>query len=413
LPSDTSLHCQILVVGAGPAGGDLARRLAFQGVDVLLVDRLSDLGRSAFSSAAIPVDTLEEFSLPAEVVGSRWSEWQLIGPGAGSRCWVSPQPLGVVLDFGALRQWLASQCRQWGGRVHLGLQASFCRQEGDRVTTVLRRKDGGTVSVTSAWTVDASGQSRALLGDPPRPAHRHGELVRAAGLEWLVRVSASSWEGWSDRLSFCLGSNWVPQGYGWVFPMTPGLLKLGVCRLVDPERRQPPLGALIADLSHRLLETGSKEASPQVLDRHGGLVRSTIARLEPHGRGRLVGLGDAVSTANLLGGEGIRHALTSSRILAPLLLEELTAGIPARPGGRAIARFAPQLRRALGWRWPLSGRLARHTWLGLHSLGADRRLDRVLQGLERSRAEDLSALLFGYRFERYGLRAMPYLLGWR
>ncbi len=401
------------MVGAGPAGGDLARRLAFHGVDVLLVDRLPDLARSAFSSAAIPAQTLEAFGLPAEVVGSRWSQWQLIGPGAASRRWSAPEPLGVVLDFGALRQWLAGQCRQWGGRVQLGLQALSCRQEGDRITTLLRRPDGGTIRVTSAWTVDATGHSRALLGDPPHPTRPRGELVRAAGLEWLVEVSTATWEAWSDRLSFCLGSTWVPQGYGWVFPMAPGTLKLGVCRLVDPSRRQPPLGGLIDDLSRRLLEGDATVAPPRVLDRHGGLVRSTISRREPHGRGRLVGLGDAVSTANLLGGEGIRHALTSSRILTPLLLEELQAATSGRSPERVIQRFASQLRRALGWRWELSGRLARHTWLGLHTPRADRQLDRVLQGLERSRAEDLSALLFGYRFERYGLRAMPYLLGWR
>jgi len=62
----------------------------------------------------------------------------------------------------------------------------------------------------------------------------------------------------------------------------------------------------------------------------------------------------------------------------------------------------------------LSGRLARRTWLGLVDQRADRRLERLLRGLHQtSRAEDLSALLFDYRFERYGLKALPYLLGWR
>jgi hypothetical protein len=37
----------------------------------------------------------------------------------------------------------------------------------------------------------------------------------------------------------------------------------------------------------------------------------------------------------------------------------------------------------------------------------------LLVGLEPRRAEDLAALLFDYRFERYGLRSLPYLFGMR
>ncbi len=141
-----------------------------------------------------------------------------------------------------------------------------------------------------------------------------------------------------------------------------------------------------------------------VLDRHGGLIRSRIQRREQHRRGRLIGLGDAVSTANLLGGEGIRHALTSSRVLAPLLLEVLRRAA-TEPEGKLRAdfqldRYPTLLNRALGWRWALGGRLARRTWLYLRGPDADRRLDHLLEGLQQRKAEDLSALLFDYRFER-------------
>jgi hypothetical protein len=47
--------------------------------------------------------------------------------------------------------------------------------------------------------------------------------------------------------------------------------------------------------------------------------------------------------------------------------------------------------------------------LGLANAKADQRLERLLNGLQTKRAEDLSALLFDYRFERYGLKALPYL----
>lgn len=394
----------MLVVGAGPAGGELARLLAFHGVSVQLVDRLPDLRRAAFSSAAVPLDTVNRFALPAAVVASRWQGWQLIGPGERRRQWQGDGPLGAVLDFGALRQWLAEECRRWGGTVRLGHTALDCRPEGDGMVTLLRGPDGALAQVRSRWVVDASGERRSLLGSGA-PAGSD-PLVEGLGVEWLLRLPEAAAARWQGRLSFCLGSDWVPQGYGWVFPMQPGVLKVGVCRLRDPRRSQPPLAPLLEGLLERLLEPGERQRL-EVLDRHGGRIRSRVRRRETHRQGRLVGLGDVVSTANLLGGEGIRHALTSARVLAPLLLAAL------RTDRKPLESYPRELGRALGWRWSLSGRLARRTWLGLRDGRSDDRLERLLDGLEHCGAEDLSALLFDYRFERYGLRSLPYLLGWR
>lgn len=402
------MRCRVLVVGAGPAGGDLARQLAAHGEDVVLVERLPDLRRAAFSSAALPLDALDRFGLPASVVAQRWSGWELLGPGEDRRSWPGGVPQGVVLDFGALREWLVGEAQRWGARVWLGHRALACHQEADGLHTVLRRGDGGRLEVHSDWVIDATGQERSLLGDPPAGGPRAESLVSGVGLEWLVQVPSACWQRWSDRLAFCLGSDWVAQGYGWVFPMQAPRLKLGVCRLLDPSRDQPPLGGVLERLIERLLAPAERQAMA-VLDRHGGLIRSSIRRREPHRRGRLVGLGDAVSTANLLGGEGIRHALMSSRVLAPLLLEELRHP----PEGCCLERYPLELRRALGWRWSISGRLARRTWLGLHGPAADRRLGALLTSLEQEGASALSDLLFGYRFERYGIRALPYLLGLR
>lgn len=394
----------MLVVGAGPAGGDLARRLAAAGLEVLLVDQLADLSQAAFSSAAVPIEAVARHGLPASVVAHRWSRWQLYGPGDSLRSWQGEAPLGVVLDFAALRRWLAEQAVGSGARLQLGWRALGCEPQSDgSLLTQLRDRLGVVHTCRSRWLVDASGQGRALLGEPPD----RSDLVSGLGVEWLLDVGQAAWEPWRERLSFCLGSAWVPQGYGWVFPMQPGLLKVGVCRLHDWRHPQPPLAPLLQGLIGRLLPSRSVD-SLRVLDRHGGLIRSSIRRREPHRRGRLIGLGDVVSTANLLGGEGIRHALTSSEVLAPLLTQAVE-----QDREQPLQRYERRLRQRLGRRWSLSGRLARRTWLGLRDDRGDRRLDRLLGGLEACRAEDLSALLFDYRFERYGLRALPYLFGWR
>jgi flavin-dependent dehydrogenase len=396
----------VLVAGCGPAGAELARLLAQAGHSVWLVEQLADLNQAAFSSAALPLAALERFSLPSSLVASRWQGWQLLGPGEAVRRWQGDRTLGVVLDFGALRHWLAGEAQAWGTRLELGCRALEQRQGPDGISTLLRWRDGQQRWIQSRWLVDATGQARSLLGEPPPTA---GPLVSGLGVEWLLAVSEAQEQRWRGQLSFLLGTDWLPQGYGWVFPMQGGRLKVGVCRLQDPTRPQPPLGPLLRSILGRCGLDGA-----EVLDRHGGLIRSTIGRLEPHRRGRLIGLGDAVSTANLLGGEGIRHALLSARVLAPQLLSALALGSQDRAAVKGLDAYPRQLRRALGWRWGLSGRLARRTWLGLNSSAADRRLERLLAGLEQhQQAEDLSALLFDYRFERYGLRALPYLLGLR
>jgi len=280
--------------------------------------------------------------------------------------------------------------------------------------TRLRGVGGAEEVVVSDWVIDATGERRGLLGagEGSGSDEDRDPLLTGLGVEWLLQVPERTWQRWQDRLSFCLGSDWLPQGYGWVFPMQPGVLKIGICRYRDPRHPQPPLSPLLERLLERLLEP-KELAQLKVLDRHGGRVRSRIRRLEPHRRGRLVGLGDVVSTANLLGGEGIRHALTSSAVLAPLLLESLRASPRGRRGADPVRHYPERLRRSLGWRWTLSGRVARRTWLGLRDAAGDRRLLRILESLESCRAEDLSALLFDYRFERYGLRVLPYLLGLR
>ena len=401
------------MVGAGPSGGELARLLAQSGADVVLVDRLRDLANAAFSSAAVPLAALDRFGLPQQVVAARWRGWQLVGPGAfGSeegtqgRHWMAGQPIGAVLDFGALRQWLASQAQGWGAELQLGWRAVECGPGtsaagslgGSRMATILQGSDGQRRTITSDWVVDASGESRALLRETAR---RPDPLVTGVGVEWLVQAPGGQGSIWGDRLTFFLGSSWVQQGYGWIFPMAHNQLKVGVCRLIDPSCCQPPLTAELA----KVLQAAHLQKAT-VLDRHGGRIRSSVRRREPHQQGRLIGLGDVVSTANLLGGEGIRHALTSSRVLAPLLQEALQRPIEA---DRTLGAYPNQLRQALGWRWNLSGRLARRTWLGLANATADQRLERLLNGLQTKRAEDLSALLFDYRFERYGLKALPYL----
>ena len=181
----------------------------------------------------------------------------------------------------------------------------------------------------------------------------------------------------------------------------------GRCSPPTPDQQPHSLG-----LSGFLVETlrfCGLEGCP-VLDRHGGAVVSSVARREPHGAGALLAVGDAASSANLLGGEGIRHAFDSADQLAEVLIEHgMAHGMTVSETVRS--QYNKKQHQRWGWRWEVAGRLARRTWFGLNDDRADQRLSRIINGLSNSAsAEVLSELLFGYQFERYGLRLLPYLI---
>ena len=394
----------VLIVGAGPSGARLAIQLARAGAEVTLVDRLAEPHRHAYSSGALPLEAVRRLELPDDVVAATWQGWQLHDPsGLVHQWWSDDDDLGAVLDFGRLRSFLWKEARRHGVELIQGCRAALSTLTADQASVRLQMRDGRTSLRSVRWLIDATGARRDLLQQAGLKPNPKDPLLEGIGVEWLLQADDLQAASWRDRISFFLGTAWIPHGYGWIFPMQGQRLKVGVCHLPPANRRTP--GSLAGPLQ-RLIQRCGLSACP-VLDRHGGPVSSSISRSEPLAAGALLAVGDAASSANLLGGEGIRHAMDSADQLADLLMAE---GI--RGDSRTMARrYQEQLKTQQSWRWSVSGRLARRTWWGLDNPRADRRLERLIHGLSASaEAPALSELLFNYNFERYGLRLLPYLL---
>jgi len=394
----------VLIVGAGPSGARLAIQLARAGLEVTLVDRLAEPHRHAYSSGALPLEAVRRLELPDDVVAATWQGWQLHDPsGLVHQWWSDDDDLGAVLDFGRLRSFLWKEARRHGVELIQGCRAALSTLTADQASVRLQMRDGRTSLRSVRWLIDATGARRDLLQQAGLKPNPKDPLLEGIGVEWLLQADDLQAASWRDRISFFLGTAWIPHGYGWIFPMQGQRLKVGVCHLPPANRRTP--GSLAGPLQ-RLIQRCGLSACP-VLDRHGGPVSSSISRSEPLAAGALLAVGDAASSANLLGGEGIRHAMDSADQLADLLMAE---GI--RGDSRTMARrYQEQLKTQQSWRWSVSGRLARRTWWGLDNPWADRRLERLIHGLSASaEAPALSELLFNYNFERYGFRLLPYLL---
>ena len=400
----------VLIAGAGPSGSRLAANLAKGGVNVILVDRINTASQQAFSSAVVPISALEEELIPSQAVSTYCKSWQIICPNENLNTWSSDRAVGVVLDFAKLREGLWKIARSFGVEMLIGWTVKAVKSFNYSADVFLTGPGGVSRKIKVRWVVDATGFKRSLIGLPSNILLKGDQLLNGYGTEWILKGNQYTQMLWNNRMTFVLGSELIPYGYGWIFPMANNQLKVGICSLPPPH-----IGTKDISKSLKRLLFKYELSELKVLDKHGGIVSSTLKRSEPHHKGRIIGVGDAVSTANILGGEGIRHAIASSDILAPLILETYKhPAVELEQDCLVINTYKNLLRRHFGWRWSISSKIARRTWWSLSSKKADLRICRLVGALAKnSSAEDISALLFDYRFERFGFRLMPYLFGWR
>ena len=226
----------VLIVGAGPSGARLAIQLARAGAEV---DRLADPHRHAYSSGALPLEAVRRLGLPDDAIAATWQGWQLHDPSGLVHQWWSSGDLGVVLDFGRLRSWLWEEARRHGVELIQGCRAALSTLTADQASVRLQTRDGRSSLRSARWLIDATGARRDLLQQAGLSPNPEDPLLKGIGVEWLLQADDRQAAAWRDRISFFLGTDWIPHGYGWIFPMQGQRLKVGVCHLPPADRPSP------------------------------------------------------------------------------------------------------------------------------------------------------------------------------
>ncbi len=399
----------VLIAGAGPAGSFLANKLSKLGHKVILVERLDSPNKDVFSSAAIPIEALSELSIPLESVSTYWSNWCIYGPDSSKNEWFSGNHLGAVLDFGKLREYL------WNKAISNGIEflkgfivLNVCSYDEYALVKIKNRK-GIVFNLKVNIVVDATGYRRSLIKKISQTVSKRTQLISGNGLEWILFNPRSENKRWNDKLTFFIGSNWVRNGYGWIFPMSNNRLKVGVCRLLVKDNLNE--SSNIIDLNH--LITNNYLDNHLIVEKNGGMISSTVDRSDIHCIERVIAVGDSVSTANLLGGEGIRHAITSANILADVLNSFLCIEKNnSLSEFKELKIYKTKLKENFGWRWYIANKIGTKIWTRKNSSSYDKKIIKLIKGLKNNySSKDMSDLLFNYKFDKYGLRLLPYLLG--
>ena len=360
--SSASASADVIVVGAGPAGSSAAYHMATLGLDVILLEK-QELGRDKVCGDGLTPSAVRELvSMGMDTTG--WQRNRGLRVIGGGHLLHFPWPeqasfpsYGMARPRALLDRDLAEHAAAAGARLLTGVTVTGpVTSPTGRVTGVEARPTNrvaypgieAPTTFTAPLVIDAGGVSARLATsvgrerDVNRPmgvAHRtYFRSPRSA--DTVMESHLELWEGAPGR------SDLMP-GYGWIFPLSDGLVNVGLGSLSSTAR---PTGldyrAMFAAWMSNVPEEWGFTPDNQVGRLRGAALPMAFNR-KPHYVQGLVLVGDAGGMVSPYNGEGIAPAMKAGRYAASCIAQALSrshrAGID-----RAMSEYPHMLRDEYG-----------------------------------------------------------------
>lgn len=298
-----TLRCDILVVGAGPAGSAAARAAASRGLEALMVERRDRIGVPVQCAEFIPALLLGEIDPARDVVVQSVSGMRTILPSGDTDVMRSP---GLMIRRDLFDQALARTAAKEGARLLTSTRVQ--RMEGGEV--VVRRKGASREERIAARVVVGADGPRSTVGRWIGSENRN--LIQAA--QWTVPLAAPT-----DVTEVYFHEDFY-GGYGWLFPVGREA-NVGVGRKkrnADDE----VIGKVLERFVSRLAEEGKVEPSP--IRTTGGWIPAEPVRKVT--RGNVLLVGDAAGHTHPVTGAGVSQAVIGGRIAGKWAARAVEAG---------------------------------------------------------------------------------------
>lgn len=303
--------CDVLVVGAGPAGTTCAETLARQGVAVVVLDKKS-VGWHKPCGGGIPEATFRKFGLPVSL-GFATPNVRVVDRHGHE---VNTPVRYRDVHRNVFDEHLAERAQAAGADVHFDTPVTQVErtEKGFRAQT----RHG---SLEARYLVAADG-CMSLVRRQLFPEKLREEML-AVAVEYWFRVPHGT-----TSLDFFMEPALVDTGYAYVFPKDPQTLVIGIAG-VGVDKPRAVLDRLL-QLPRYAALTG--QAPVHVV--HGA--RIPYRHLSSFRDGRLLLVGDAAGLNTPIIFAGIPIALTSGRLVGQLLAEAIRSGSDA-----PLDRYSP------------------------------------------------------------------------
>ena len=304
----------VVIAGAGPAGGQCARDLAERNYDVLVLETEPEdefPRQSNKSTAGTFPSAMTAFAIPDEVVMQYTDKVVLESPNDH----YTRTQTGAVLEFADFKRFLVEDSREKGATYRFDSRVSAPIMEDGEIAGV--RYDGDE-EVYADIVIDATGPAAPLAKqlDVCNLEREH----QAIGIEYEFENVAVDHDGYADlrdSMMLRLDHEYAPGGYSWIFHTGGDAAKVGLCYIRnDSYQRYSEVDRTIDGYLDHWLDTDPRFESATRIE---GRQHRGSAHIQPPdslSTDNFMAVGDTVPTIDPLWGEGIHKGMKSGRAAA-------------------------------------------------------------------------------------------------
>jgi digeranylgeranylglycerophospholipid reductase len=313
------MKCDVLIVGAGPAGLAASITTASMGLNTIIIEKNAEIGYPIKTSAFTFKEVIDSWSLPENVI-LQWCESFYINS-AHSKREVEVnfgKKIGGYLDFRQFLIELSNKAVNKGSKIKLstaGIEPILNEGIVEGAKTIK-----GEI-IKSKIVIDCSGPA-AIIGRKLNLVPKANEIETGIGVEYeMEQVYVRN----QKAIDFYVGQKEiVPIGYGWVFPIAKDKARVGICTVYNAAEE---IEEKNIDYWHKkFLSKDSpiynQVKNAQLCEIHKGTYPLSGMLDKPYTNGFLMA-GDSAAQASMLVGEGIRYAMEFGKCAGETAIESI------------------------------------------------------------------------------------------
>lgn len=207
----------IIVVGGGPVGSEVAFKTASAGYSVAVIEQRKDYGSSVCCTGIVSLECISSFGIEDSLIKRKLSSASFFSPAGSKLIFERKEPIACVLDRAALDAFLAERAQKAGAGYLFNSRAESIEVVPDSVRIQISRN-----SVTS--TIEA-GVAVLATGAVSSLARRLSEFFAS---ELVMGAQAEVEAPGIEEIEVSCGKDVAPGFFAWLVPVAGGRALAGL-----------------------------------------------------------------------------------------------------------------------------------------------------------------------------------------